>query len=166
MSTDAGKRLLASLGTYWDRMDLADDIAAIEAEARADAVPDAERLREALVDAFRAMDAACRWAAQETAGVRTIEDADRHIAGYDALIDATARAGVAAGLLFPNALAAPTEERCAACERGDRDTHYQHVTAGKVVDAALPIGEPAMHAHDGLGTHRAEVHHRPKDYRR
>ena len=30
---------------------------------------------------------------------------------------------------------------------------------------ALPLGEPAMHAHDGLGTHRAEQHHRPEDYR-
>jgi hypothetical protein len=25
----------------------------------------------------------------------------------------------------------------------------------------LPIGEPNMHAHDGLGIHRADEHHRP-----
>ena len=31
-------------------------------------------------------------------------------------------------------------------------------------DAALPLGEPAMHAHDGIGLHRAEAHHRPADY--
>ena len=62
------------------------------------------RLRAALADAFKTMDAACRWAANETAGVRTVEDADRHTAGYDALVDGTARAGVAAGVLFPNAL--------------------------------------------------------------
>ena len=30
---------------------------------------------------------------------------------------------------------------------------------------ALPLGEPTMHAHDGLGIHRAEAHHRPEDYR-
>ena len=38
-------------------------------------------LREALEDAFHAMDAACKWAANETAGVRTIADAERHMAG-------------------------------------------------------------------------------------
>ena len=64
------------------------------------------RLTAALKDAFKTMDAACRWAANETAGVRTVEDANRHMAGYDALVDGTARAGVAAGVLFPNALAA------------------------------------------------------------
>lgn len=60
------------------------------------APPDVE---QALVDAFHAMDAACRWAAGETAGIRTIADADRHTAGYDALLAATVKAGQAAGLL-------------------------------------------------------------------
>ena len=31
-------------------------------------------------------------------------------------------------------------------------------------DDALPLGEPDMHAHDGIGLHRAETHHRPQDY--
>ncbi len=50
-------------------------------------------LRAALVSAFEAMDAACKWAAHETAGVKTVADADRHMAGYDALLDATVKAG-------------------------------------------------------------------------
>ena len=55
--------------------------------------------REALVAAFHAMDAACKWAAGETGGIKTIADADRHMAGYDALVDATVKAGQAVGLL-------------------------------------------------------------------
>lgn len=56
-------------------------------------------LKSALVAAFEAMDAACQWAAGETAGVKTIEDANRHTQGYDALLDATVLAGKAAGKL-------------------------------------------------------------------
>jgi hypothetical protein len=32
-------------------------------------------------------------------------------------------------------------------------------------DDALPLGEPDMHRHDGLGSHRVSIHHRPEDYR-
>jgi hypothetical protein len=28
----------------------------------------------------------------------------------------------------------------------------------------LPIGEPDMHAHDGIGVHDVRQHHRPQDY--
>jgi hypothetical protein len=61
--------------------------------------PQPDPLRAALAEAFLAMDAACKWIAGETAGIKTIADADRHIAGYDALLDATVKAGQAAGLL-------------------------------------------------------------------
>ena len=37
--------------------------------------------------------------------------------------------------------APPDAERCAACERGDRDTHYQHVMAGKTRADAVPDAE-------------------------
>jgi hypothetical protein len=33
-------------------------------------------------------------------------------------------------------------------------------------DDALPLGEPDMHAHDDIGLHRAETHHRLLDYRK
>ena len=55
--------------------------------------------RDALREAFYAMDAACKWAAGETAGVKTLADANRHTAGFDALLAATVKAGQAAGLL-------------------------------------------------------------------
>ncbi len=56
--------------------------------------------REALIAAYHAMNAACKWAAGETGGIKTLADADRHVAGYDALLDATVKAGQAAGILM------------------------------------------------------------------
>ena len=38
---------------------------------------------------------------------KTTEDADRHMAGYDALLDATVKAGQAAGLLSGGAATPP-----------------------------------------------------------
>lgn len=52
-----------------------------------------------LVDAFETLNAACKWAAGETVGIRTLADADRHMAGYDALVEGAVRVGIAAGVL-------------------------------------------------------------------
>ncbi len=81
-----------------EKIALKEEIAALREEAnRAWAIVD---LRSAaLRDAYETLDAACRWAAGETSGIRTTEDADRHIKGYDALLDGTVRAGKAAGVL-------------------------------------------------------------------
>ncbi len=81
-----------------ENISLKEEVAALKEEAnRAWTIVD---LRSAaLRDAYEAMDAACRWAATETGGIKTTEDADRHIKGYDALLDATVRVGKAAGKL-------------------------------------------------------------------
>jgi len=67
--------------------------------ARAEVRPKLTVERAALDDAYAAMDRACRWAAGETAGVQTVEDAARHMKGYDDLLAATVRAGKALGYL-------------------------------------------------------------------
>ncbi len=93
-TTEAGRRLRHLIGkATMLPLDVFDeDILETEQEAR-------EPLEAALRDAFDAMDAACRWAATQTGGIKTIKDADRHIKGYDALLEATVRAGKAAGML-------------------------------------------------------------------
>ena len=50
-------------------------------------------------DAYEVMDAACRWAAYTTTGIRSTADADRHMAGYDALLAGQVRLGLAIGRL-------------------------------------------------------------------
>ena len=109
--TEAGRQVARALTDEGVYLTLA-DILAIEAQARAEVANEQHALGyreghrkgraealDALTEAYHAMDAACRWAAGETAGVKTTEDADRHMAGYDALLDATVKAGKAAGIL-------------------------------------------------------------------
>jgi hypothetical protein len=50
-------------------------------------------------DAYAAMDAACQWAATQTSGIKTLAEADAHIAGFDALLDATVALGMVLGIL-------------------------------------------------------------------
>jgi hypothetical protein len=64
---------------------------------------DAE-LREAARDAYRTMDDACKWAAGQTGGIRSLSEADEHMRGYDALLDGTVRLGQALGILSRAAL--------------------------------------------------------------
>lgn len=56
-------------------------------------------LIKAFEDAYAAMDAATKWAAHQRPEHDTLEAADEHMAGYDALLDAQVRAGRALGIL-------------------------------------------------------------------
>lgn len=94
--TEAGRALLDDLRAEYDQghtQPWQDRIAAIEIEALRDP------LREAAVTAYEAMNAACVWSATQAAHLRTVEEADEHIRGYDALVMETARLGIALGIL-------------------------------------------------------------------
>lgn len=81
-------------------------------------------LREAALDAYNVMDAATRWAATQTGGMRTVEDADRHVRGFDALLDGQVRLGQALGILSGNATGTPEED----CDGLCGVTHVGHTT--------------------------------------
>jgi len=57
------------------------------------------RVRAAAEDAYRTMDAAVRWAATQTGGIKSAVDADRHVSGFDALLAGQVRLGRALGIL-------------------------------------------------------------------
>ncbi len=82
--------------------------------------------RQALLDAFEAMNAACKWAAGETAGIKTVADADRHMAGYDALLAATVKAGQAAGVLSGGVASEP-ETRATPEATADAASHIDRL---------------------------------------